>query len=209
VFSNQYSIARRTPADVIAGIRSRCTITEKGCWEYPCKNGRGYGSVTYRRKRWMVHRFVYWHVIGQFDLSLEILHRCDNPPCCNPDHLVPGTHHENLTDCLKKGRHGQLAKTHCKHGHEFTPENTRLYRSARTCIACERARHLSGKYKRGGGRHLKTICAYGHPLEGENLYVTSEGRRRCRACHLRHVREAYERRLAQITGSSITPGTTP
>jgi hypothetical protein len=33
------------------------------------------------------------------------LHRCDNPPCCNPGHVFPGTNAENVTDMVAKGRH--------------------------------------------------------------------------------------------------------
>lgn len=32
------------------------------------------------------------------------MHSCDNPPCCNPRHLSPGTRQDNVDDCVRKGR---------------------------------------------------------------------------------------------------------
>jgi hypothetical protein len=41
---------------------------------------------------------------GDFDFALDIAHRCDNPPCCNPTHLFPATRSENILDASRKGR---------------------------------------------------------------------------------------------------------
>lgn len=40
-----------------------------------------------------------------YDPTLLILHTCDIPTCCNPDHLKQGTQKENVQDCISKGRH--------------------------------------------------------------------------------------------------------
>lgn len=35
---------------------------------------------------------------------MVVRHKCDNPSCCNPEHLEIGTQRDNVHDCIKKGR---------------------------------------------------------------------------------------------------------
>ena len=57
--------------------------------------------------------------------------------------------------------------------------------------------------QRKKGRHLQDFCKYGHPLIEENLYKFSNGRRACRACHLRRDAEDRKRAKGMQNGLSI------
>ena len=76
-----------------------------GCWLWMgYRSPKGYGrfsphdqfSIRAHVMAWLFYRgpSVGW-----------VLHRCDNPPCVNPDHLFLGDHGTNMRDCAAKGRH--------------------------------------------------------------------------------------------------------
>lgn len=127
-------------------IKALCVITATGCWEFQgSRHPRGYGMIyggqqNGRSKSVYVHQVTYVLVHGPIPEGFEIDHVCRNTRCCNPDkaHLEAVTHTENV----KRGTAGLFwsQRTHCKNGHEFTPEN--IYRppsnhhNARYCRAC-------------------------------------------------------------------------
>jgi hypothetical protein len=77
----------------------------EGCWEW--KRGRyaqGYGQVFFDGKTTGAHRVAFALAKGSIPAGLHILHSCDNPPCCNPDHLRAGTHRDNADDKIARGR---------------------------------------------------------------------------------------------------------
>lgn len=75
------------------------------CWEW--QGGRfpsGYGRVMERKTPFLAHRFAYSSANGEIPDGLVVRHSCDNPPCCNPNHLLLGTHKDNMGDALERGR---------------------------------------------------------------------------------------------------------
>lgn len=82
------------------------------CWEWQAGLiTEGYGSFTIVpafKKRIGVrsHRFIFISLFGPIHNDIEVCHSCDNRKCCNPNHLFPGTHQENMSDRNNKGRIG-------------------------------------------------------------------------------------------------------
>lgn len=64
----------------------------------------GYGQKLVNGVVKYTHRIAYEWANGPIPEGLLVLHKCDNPPCCNPDHLFLGTAKDNMQDCMKKGR---------------------------------------------------------------------------------------------------------
>lgn len=112
------------------------------CWEWTGgRTTKGYGQLIREGKTWRAHRWSWIHLVGPVPDGLELDHRCRNRLCVCPDHLEPVPTRVNVL----RGNGPtaiQARKTHCKRGHEFTPENTRLGTSGvgRTCRTCERAK---------------------------------------------------------------------
>lgn len=105
-------IARRTPKPprVVLSTEERfwshVNRVAGGCWPWQACNLRGYGRFTVRAlgRGFYAHRFAWELTHGPIPDGLHVLHRCDNPPCCNPDHLFLGTHLDNIADMIAKGR---------------------------------------------------------------------------------------------------------
>lgn len=90
------------------GIWDLITISHpRECWEFRgSPSGAGYGQVEIADGvTVLAHRLAYQDAHGPLDPGQLVLHQCDNPPCCNPFHLVSGTHKTNYADARAKGRH--------------------------------------------------------------------------------------------------------
>lgn len=86
-------------------IRQRVLVTDRGCWEWQrAKTSGGYGSVSKTAPERQAHRLSWKVFRGEIPFLEEVLHSCDNPPCCNPDHLFLGSKSDNTQDAMKKGR---------------------------------------------------------------------------------------------------------
>jgi hypothetical protein len=79
------------------------------CWVWTgTRTNKGYGRTFWQGSNRGTHRIAYTLTYGEIGHGLNVLHKCDNPPCCNPNHLFSGTQHENNTDKKNKGRASRL-----------------------------------------------------------------------------------------------------
>ena len=80
-------------------------VTKNGCWEWAGgRTPKGYGTLSNAGKTLRAHRVSYEYFLGPLRHELVVRHRCDNPPCVNPEHLEAGTIKDNVGDRVSRGR---------------------------------------------------------------------------------------------------------
>lgn len=115
------------------------------CWLWTAqKTAAGYGMSWIGKDCKYSHRQSYEYLIGPIPEGLELDHLCRNPICCNPAHLDPVTHKENMRRAV---RQKYRVKNTCKEGHDWgNPKNVYFRRNGtRWCAECNRTKW----YKRG------------------------------------------------------------
>ena len=78
--------------------------TTDGCLEWVGSKRGEYGSFGIRQRMFSAHRIAYFLATGTDPGELYVCHSCDNPPCCNPEHLWIGTAYDNTMDKERKMR---------------------------------------------------------------------------------------------------------
>lgn len=126
------------------------------CWLWTgTRTAFGYGklgvrSATGGRRGVRAHRVAYELAHGPIPEGLCVLHRCDNPACCNPAHLSLGTQADNMRDMAAKGRHyarvrpERVARGARVAGAKLTEATVREMRAAHAVGA--KPRELAAKY---------------------------------------------------------------
>lgn len=119
------------------------------CWEWIGSRAKyGYGKFT--RSYYVAHRLSWFLKNGPIPDGMCVCHKCDNPPCCNTNHLFLGTKPENNLDRHSKGRDAKGVTS----GRYTKPERTaRGERSGRVKLTDEkvieiRRRRMDGETMR-------------------------------------------------------------
>lgn len=196
-----------------------------GCHLWTGATSSGYGVITTGgpRRQEYVHRWVYETSVGPIPEGLIVGHDCHDRDlscpggecfhrrCSRLDHLKLMTKGDNN----RAGRGPQIrrelgrlqreARTHCRHGHELTPENLYVRPSdgAQICRTCTReaqerytGRPISGPFKPPPKN--RTHCPQGHEYNDENTRINSKGRRVCKIC----AKEAQRRFQAKLRAAA-------
>lgn len=98
-------MAGKPVKDIKAKIMATIKVSGE-CWEWQgYRIDKGYGRLRHEGGKKLAHRVSYEAFVGAIPDGMCVLHKCDNPPCVNPDHLFLGTNLDNVKDCINKGRH--------------------------------------------------------------------------------------------------------
>jgi hypothetical protein len=95
---------------LIALLMSNVHKKQNGCWLYQGRIHNGYGVIyLFRNKKdkqesIYAHRLAYMLFVGKIRKDMFICHKCNNPKCCNPEHLYQGTQKDNMQDMVNAHR---------------------------------------------------------------------------------------------------------
>lgn len=130
------------------------------------RNSKGYPAVTLhkngKQRRYGVHQLVALAFFGPRPDGQEVRHLDGNPQNRNVTNLAYGTRTQNGLDRVAHGRDRNASKTHCAQGHEYTPENTRIYRGGRVCRKCAND-HRRRWYEARRARGLPSVVPVNSP----------------------------------------------
>ena len=106
-------------------------------------------TVNNRTRHFYVHRLITLAFLGEIPDGLETRHLNGNPVDNRLENLTYGTPSRNQFDSVDHGTHYFATRTHCPHGHEYSPKNTYIRpNGSRKCRTCNRERERHRKLTR-------------------------------------------------------------
>lgn len=85
-------------------ILNKLLYSDDSCWIWRGMLSNGYPRIKINKRRYAVTRIIFELGGTPIQDGHIIRHTCDNPPCVNPDHLLPGTHDDNVKDRVRRKR---------------------------------------------------------------------------------------------------------
>jgi hypothetical protein len=113
-------------------LLARSAPCANGCREWlGASGGSGHGQTSVNGKRLGAHVAMYEAVHGPIPAGMEVRHSCDNPPCIAIEHLLLGTHADNMRDMRERGRHrwGERPRGAAHHNSKLTEADVLAIRS--------------------------------------------------------------------------------
>lgn len=107
VFCGESYVRRSSYCSIKCTLQGKIKINQTGCWIWQAARDKdGYGVIKQEKgnKQLKTHRVSFEIFKGNIPNGLFVLHICDEPSCCNPDHLWIGDAKENSEDCINKNR---------------------------------------------------------------------------------------------------------
>ncbi|MDN7354608.1 HNH endonuclease signature motif containing protein [Acetobacter senegalensis] len=112
----------RKPTPAINRVKAKCVTElppEGSQISSPCQTFKGatlpkggHGVIWDNGKMVLAHHVAFRAKYGPIQEGMVVMHLCDNPACCNPDHMALGTQKENTHDSVLKGRHNRANPQH-------------------------------------------------------------------------------------------------
>ena len=117
-------------------------------WQTSASTTGGYGKFRLSTNRLMnAHKMAYILSKGEVPDGKVVRHKCDNPLCCNPDHLELGTQLDNVWDMQARGRG------------RWSEREVDNYVAETICSGCRKAIAVDRGLCRECAEHLETIGA--------------------------------------------------
>lgn len=135
-----------------AAFWSKVQITNdhNECWEWAgARTSNGYGNVRLHKVYEAAHRVAYRAAHGSIPAGMQVCHICDNPPCCNPRHLMLGNAASNFCDMLIKQRQG------------FHKNRAIGERNTNAKMTADGVREMRRKYRNGEANQYELADQYG------------------------------------------------